>query len=241
MKSGNPALNEKTFSSLDHTGELMTLSGTVNRAAMLLALVVISAVWVWGQAAQSPASIFPYVLIGSIGGFIVALITIFKQRVAQYTAPVYALLEGMAIGGISALFEERYPGIVFQTVGLTFGTLFCMLMAYKSGLIKVTENFKLGVVAATGAIALLYLVDLVLVFFGKPISFIHEGGVYGILFSVFVVCIAALNLVLDFDFIESGVQVGSPKYMEWYAAFGLLVTLVWLYLEILRMLSKSKK
>lgn len=239
MKSGNPALNEKTFAVSETGGDPMTLAGTVNRAFMLLALVVISAAWVWGRA-DSP-TLSAYIMAGCIGGFVVALITIFNTRAAPVTAPIYAVLEGLAIGGVSALYEAKYPGVVMQAVGLTFGTLFCMLAAYKTGLIRATENFKLGVTAATGAIALLYLVDLALMFFGKPISFIHEGGLYGILFSVVVVGIAALNLVMDFDFIESGVQHGSPKYMEWYAAFGLLVTLVWLYLEILRLLSKSRK
>lgn len=239
MKSGNPALNEKTFAANEIGADPMTLGGTVNRAFMLLALVVISAVWVWGRVDQ-PA-LAAYIMTGCIGGFVVALITIFNMRAAPVTAPIYAVLEGLAIGGVSALYETKYPGIVLQAVGLTFGTLFCMLVAYKIGLIRATENFKLGVTAATGAIALLYLVDLVLMFFGKPISFIHEGGLYGILFSVVVVGIAALNLVMDFDFIESGVQSGSPKYMEWYAAFGLLVTLVWLYLEILRLQAKSRK
>lgn len=243
MRSGNPALNEKTFEVADASSDRMTIGGTVNKTALLLGLVVVAAFWTWGRYFETgnPEAIMPYLLVGSIGGFVVALVTIFFKRAALFTAPLYAVLEGLAIGGISAIFETRFPGIVFQAVGLTFGTLFCLLVAYRSGLIKVTENFKLGVVAATGAIALLYIVNMVLSFFGHPIGFIHEGGFYGILFSLFVVTIAALNLVLDFDFIESGAQNGSPKFMEWYAAFGLLVTLVWLYLEILRLLAKSRK
>lgn len=244
MRSGNPALNAKTFENLGIHEEAMTLEGTVNKTAFLLLIVLIAASWTWGRTlhAASPAEIVPYILIGSLGAFVIGLVTIFVKRYAGYTAPAYALLEGLALGGLSALFEMRYPGIVLQAVGLTFGTLFSMLGAYKSGLIKPTENFKLGVVAATGGIAVLYLVDLGLMFFlGKPIAFIHEGGLFGILFSVFVVIIAALNLVLDFDFIETGVEKGSPKYMEWYGAFGLLVTLIWLYLEILRLLAKSRK
>lgn len=243
MRSGNPALNEKTFEVAVASSDRMTIGGTVNKTALLLGLVVVAAFWTWGRYSETgnPETVMPYLLIGSIGGFVVALVTIFFKRAALFTAPLYAVLEGLAIGGISAIFETRFPGIVFQAVGLTFGTLFCLLVAYRSGLIKVTENFKLGVVAATGAIALLYIVNLVLSFFGHPIGFIHEGGFYGILFSLFVVTIAALNLVLDFDFIESGAQNGSPKFMEWYAAFGLLVTLVWLYLEILRLLAKSRK
>jgi len=168
------------------------------------------------------------------------MITVFKTQAAPYTAPIYALLEGLFLGGVSAMFEARMPGVAIQAVGLTFGTLFCMLAAYRSGLIKATEKFKLGVVAATGGICLLYVVNMVLGMFGRPIGFIHESGTVGILFSAFVVVIAALNLVLDFDFIERGAEQGAPKYMEWYGAFGLLVTLIWLYLEILRLLGKSR-
>jgi uncharacterized YccA/Bax inhibitor family protein len=157
-----------------------------------------------------------------------------------FTAPIYALLEGLFLGGISAIFEAQYPGIVIQAVSLTFGTLFCLLLAYRSGIIKVTENFKLGVAAATGGIALIYLATLVLGLFGVRMPFIHESGLIGIGFSLFVVVIAALNLVLDFDFIESGAKSGAPKYMEWYAAFGLMVTLIWLYIEILRLLAKLR-
>lgn len=243
MRSGNPALNKKTFEDLAPAGERMTLSGTVNKTAMLLALMLITAGWTWGSffETRDAAAITPLIAIGGIGGFIVGLFTAFVKKAAPYTAPLYALLEGLFVGGVSAFFEVKFPGIVIQAVGLTFGTLFCLLLAYKSGLIKATENFKLGVTAATGAIALLYLVNFVLSFFDMPIGFIHEAGLFGILFSAFVVVIAALNLVMDFDFIESGVEYGCPKYMEWYGAFGLLVTLIWLYLEILRLLAKLRE
>jgi uncharacterized YccA/Bax inhibitor family protein len=175
---------------------------------------------------------------GMIGGLVVALITIFKKTAAPVTTPLYGALEGLLLGGLSATFEARYPGIVIQAVALTFGTLFALLAAYKSKMIAVTENFRLGLTAATGAICLVYLVGLVLSFFGIRIPLIHESGPVGILFSLFVVGVAAFNLVLDFDFIERGAESGAPKYMEWYAAFGLIVTLVWLYLEILRLLAK---
>jgi uncharacterized YccA/Bax inhibitor family protein len=168
------------------------------------------------------------------------LITFFKPTLAPITTPIYAALEGLALGAISALVEMRFPGIVIQAVALTFGTLFCLLMAYRSGLIQATENFKLGVVAATGGIFMIYMVSWVLSFFGTSVPFIHESGIIGILFSLGVVVIAALNLVLDFDFIEQGAESGAPKYMEWYAAFGLLVTLVWLYIEILHLLMKLR-
>jgi uncharacterized YccA/Bax inhibitor family protein len=242
MRSGNPVLKSNTFD-VAPEGERMTLSGTVNKTAILLALVLITAMYTWGRfySTQDPAAIMPLLWIGAIGGLVVCLVTVFKKEWAGVTAPIYALLEGLVIGGLSAIFEVRYPGIVIQAVGCTFGTLACLLLAYKSGLIKVTERFKLGVVAATGGIALLYLVGLVMNMFGSNIGFISGGGPIGILFSLFVVTVAALNLVLDFDFIEQGAAQGAPKYMEWYGAFGLTVTLVWLYLEFLRLLSKARK
>ena len=250
MRSGNPALSENTFLDLGSgtvvrgDAGAMTLNGTVNKTAFLLVLTLAGALFTWSQfsaalAAGNPGAVMPYVWGGAIGGFVVALVTIFKKQWSPVTAPLYAVLEGLFLGAVSAMFELRYPGIVMQAVGLTFGTLAALLMAYRSGLIKATENFKLGVFAATGGIALLYLVNIGMRAFGfGGMGFIHDSGLIGIAFSGFVVVIAALNLVLDFDFIENGVEKGAPKYMEWYAAFGLLVTLVWLYLEILRLLSK---
>ena len=166
------------------------------------------------------------------------MVTIFKPTVGHITVPAYAVVEGVFLGVISMIFNAMYPGIVVQAVFLTFGTLGALLLAYKSGLIQATENFKLGVVAATGGIAILYLINFVMSFFGSGMGIISSNGTMGILFSGFVVVIAALNLVLDFDFIEEGAEMGAPKYMEWYGAFGLLVTLIWLYLEILRLLAK---
>jgi len=220
----------------------MTLNGTVQKTALLLFGVVATATLSWRRTAgtEDPSALLPYILIGGLGGFIVALVTIFKKEWSPVTAPLYAVLEGLFLGVISAMFEAMYPGIVFQAVILTFGTLASLLLAYQTGLIRATENFKLGVTAATGGIALIYLVGFVMSFFGAGIPYIHESGMIGIGFSLFVVVIAALNLVLDFDFIENGVEKGAPKYMEWYASFGLLVTLIWLYLEILRLLSKLR-
>ena len=242
MRSGNPVLTTKSFE-VAPTGERMTIGGTVNKTAILLALVLITAIYTWGRfySTQDPTAVLPLVWTGGIGGLVVAFVTVFKKEWAGVTAPLYGLLEGFVVGGISAIFEAKFPGIVIQAVGLTLGTLACLLMAYKSGLIKPTENFKLGVVAATGGIALVYLVSMVMSMFGKPIGFIHDSGTFGILFSAFVVVIAALNLVLDFDFIEAGAEAGAPKYMEWYGAFGLTVTLVWLYLEMLRLLAKLRR
>jgi len=179
---------------------------------------------------------------GLFGGFVVALATIFKPNWAPLTAPIYALLEGLALGGISAMFERTYPGVAIQAMGLTFGTLFVMLLAYKTGMIRATQGFKLGVIAATGGIALLYLVEMVLGgFLPHPGSGNQRKRRCRVGFSLFVVVIAALNLVLDFDMIETGVKGGAPKYMEWYGAFGLMVTLIWLYLEILRLLGKMRR
>lgn len=247
MRSGNPALGESTFLDLGSgavvrgSAGAMTLNGTVNKTAFLLVLTLVGAMYTWGQffASGGTANLMPWVLGGALGGFVVALVTVFKKTWAPVTGPMYAVLEGLFIGAVSAMFEQRFPGIVMQAVALTFGTLAALLLAYRSGLIRATENFKLGVVAATGGIAILYLVNIGMRLFGfEGMGFIHESSGIGIAFSVFVVVIAALNLVLDFDFIEQGVEQGAPKYMEWYAAFGLLVTLVWLYLEILRLLAK---
>ena len=215
----------------------MTIGGTVNKTGLSLFILLIAASYIWNRGAADPA-LPAWILVSVIAGFVVALATIFKKTWAPVTTPVYAAVEGVALGGISVILEARYPGIVSQAVFLTFGTLAALLLSYRTGLIKATENFKLGVFAATGGIAVLYLVSFVLGFFGMSVPLIHSSGTWGILFSMFVVVIAALNLVLDFDFIETGVEQGAPKYMEWYGAFGLLVTLVWLYLEILRLLAK---
>jgi uncharacterized YccA/Bax inhibitor family protein len=244
MKTANPALSAKTFTDVPrivNPAQAMTIQGTVNKTLLMLVLVLIPAVWVWNMffSSGNPQAIMPWLYGGVIGGFIVAILTIFKKQWAPVTAPLYAVLEGLAIGGISAFFEAQFPGIVIQAVALTFGTLLCLLFVYKSGIIKVTENFKMGVVAATGGIALIYVITIVLGFFGIRMPYIHESGTIGIIFSLVVVIIAALNLVLDFDFIEQGAATGAPKFMEWYAAFGLMVTLIWLYLEILRLLAKT--
>jgi uncharacterized YccA/Bax inhibitor family protein len=243
MRTANPALNDDTFRGYARaiaSGDTMTIQGTVNRTAVLLLLVLLTSTWTWRLYYTAAGSMMLWVVGGAIGGFIVAMITVFRKQWAAVTAPLYALLEGLVLGGISSVLEARYPGIVIQAVGLTFGTLFGLLFAYKSGMIKATENFKLGVVAATGGIAVVYLVTMLLGFFGIRMPYIHESGMIGIGFSLFVVVIAALNLVLDFDFIESGAAQGAPKYMEWYGAFGLMVTLIWLYIEILRLLSKMR-
>ncbi len=243
MRTSNPALNARAFQGEGAAiGDAMTLRGTVNKTGVLLICAIATAAWTWNLFfhARSQATVLPLAMIGGIGGLIFALVTIFKKTWAPVTAPIYALLEGLVLGSISAIFELRFPGIAIQAVSLTFGTLVVLLLAYRSGLIPVTQKFRMGVVAATGGIALFYFVQIILGFFGVHFNSVNGSGAIGIGFSVFVVIIASLNLVLDFDFIESGVNAGAPKYMEWYAAFGLMVTLIWLYFEILRLLSKLR-
>ena len=239
MRTGNPALTGNTFTRVDSYGttDTMTIQGTTNKSFILLFLLLFSASWVWSDAAK----LAPLFLPALIGGFVISMVTIFKKEWAPVTAPIYALLEGVILGGISAIMERSYPGIVIQAVGLTFGTLFALLLIYKTRIIKVTDNFRLGVFAATGGIALYYLVSIILGFFKIQAPMIYDSGIMGIGFSVFVVIIAALNLVLDFDYIEKASQSNVPKYMEWYGAFALMITLVWLYLEILRLLSKTRR
>ncbi|MBS0213210.1 MAG: Bax inhibitor-1/YccA family protein [Proteobacteria bacterium] len=244
MRSSNPALGQNVFldsaSGAVRSGDgAMTINGTVNKTAFLLVLVLVGAMYSWSQfSAGDPGAVQGLAMIGAIGGFILAMITIFKQQWAMYTAPAYAVLEGLFIGAISAFFNARYQGIVMQAAGLTFGVMGAMLLAYRSGLIRATEKFRLGVFAATGGVALFYLASMVMGFFGHSFSVISASTPMGIGLSAVVVIIAALNLILDFDTIERGAAAGAPKYMEWYGAFGLVVTLVWLYLEILRLLSK---
>jgi uncharacterized YccA/Bax inhibitor family protein len=243
FKTSNPALNADVFRGQGIAyGEGMTISGTVNKAGILVICCVATAALTWNMFlnSRSPETVMPLGLLGLIGGFIVAIATIFKKTWAPVTAPLYSLLEGLVLGTASVALEVRFPGIAIQAVGLTFGTLIALLLAYRSGVINVTDNFRLGVVAATGGIALFYVATLILGFFGVRFPSIYGAGPLGIGISVFIVIIAALNLVLDFDFIESGARAGAPKYMEWYGAFGLMVTLIWLYLEILRLLSKLR-
>jgi uncharacterized YccA/Bax inhibitor family protein len=244
MRSANPALNDSTFSRLTRAGygETMTLDGTVTKTGILLICVLAAAAITWSQffATRDPAAVAPYILGGAIGGFVMAMVTVFKKEWSPVTAPIYAVLEGLFLGGASAMLELRFPGIAMQAVGLTFGTCFCLLLAYRSGMIRATEKFKLGIFAATGGIALIYIVSMLLGFFGVRIPYIYDTGPVGILFSLVVVAVAALNLILDFDFIEQGVMRGAPKYMEWYSGFALMVTLIWLYLEMLRLLSKLR-
>lgn len=246
IRSSNPALNDKVFSEArfsdkeraSNSSEVMTVDGTVNRSAILLFCILMPASLIWNEFFKGNLSVTNYILPGFLMALVIGIVIHFKKTWSMYLAPIYSVCQGVALGALSAFFEARYPGIVIQAVALTFGTFAGLLLAYKSGFIKATENFKLGIFAATAGIMLIYILSVVLGFFGVNIPYIHESGLIGIGFSVFVVIIAALNLVLDFDFIENGSERGAPKYMEWYAAFGLIVTLVWLYIEFLRLLAK---
>ena len=237
MRSGNPALSSKTFENLSTTSsDVMTLDGAVNKTAISMGILLFAAYYTYSNA------IMDYVLIGFIGGFVVALVTIFKKSWSPVTVPIYAVLEGLALGGISKMYADAFePGIVPQAIMLTLGILFALLFAYKTKIIRATENFKLGVFAATAGIGIVYLVSFFMGIFGSgglPVMDPTNSSMLSIGFSLFVVVIASLNLVMDFDFIETGAANGAPKYMEWYGAFGLLVTLIWLYPEILRLLAK---
>ena len=243
FKSGNPTLSEKAFQSVTITNyaDSMTLRGTLNKFGFMLIMLLGSAYYSWKEF-QEGGNVQPYIWTGLIGGFIVALIIMFKKEWAPYLAPAYGLLEGLFLGAISAYYSEAFaskaPNIVMNAVGLTFGTAIAMYFLYSFKIIKATEKFKSVIFAATGGIAVFYLIAMVSGFFGVNMAFLHEGSLLGIGFSLVVVAVAALNLILDFDMIEQGTAAGAPKYMEWYGAFGLMVTIVWLYLEIIRLLSK---
>ncbi|HMD00224.1 MAG TPA: Bax inhibitor-1/YccA family protein [Ferruginibacter sp.] len=247
FKSGNPTLSENRFKDtvLDKIvihENAMTVRGTLQKFGFLFLMVMGTAFYSWKEFADG-GNVQPLIWTGALGGLVVAMVLIFKKEWSPYLAPLYALLEGLFVGAISAYynyaFQEKMPNIVFNAVGLTFGTAVSMYLLYSFKIIKATEKFKAVVVTATAGIAIFYMIVLVLRLFGAgDIPFLHEGSLMGIGFSLFVVAIAALNLILDFDMIEKGAELGAPKYMEWYGAFGLLVTIVWLYLEILRLLSK---
>jgi uncharacterized YccA/Bax inhibitor family protein len=247
-RTGNPILSERRFaanmtnahSQSIAMGERMTIEGTTNKTGVLLLCALVPALFVWSRF-FTDQPIGGFIALGAIGGFITALITTFKAEWSPVTAPIYAALEGLFIGGLSAMMEFRLPGIALQAGGLTFGVLFTMLALYKARIIRVTDTFRTIIFAAMGGIVLVYVVSMLMrLFTGYPIPLIHEGGLFGVIFSLIVVGVAAFSLAMDFDFIETAANEGAPKYMEWYGAFGLMVTLVWLYIEILRLLSKLR-
>ena len=249
FKSGNPTLSEKRFKDtvlgdVVTNENAMTVRGTLQKFGFLFLMVLGTSFYSWKQFAEG-GNVLPLLYTGLFGGLVLAIVIIFKKEWSPYLAPAYALLEGLCLGAISAYynfaFAETAPNIVINAVGLTFGTAAAMYLLYSFRIIRATQKFKAIVITATAGIAIFYLISIVLRMFGIDIPFLHEGSALGIGFSIFVVALAALNLILDFDMIENGAEMGAPKYMEWYGAFGLLVTIVWLYLEILRLLSKISK
>jgi uncharacterized YccA/Bax inhibitor family protein len=247
FRSSNPALSEQIFlrSKTVEGAETMTVKGTAHKTLLMLLLVVLGAVFTWNsffQSGSNPSSVQIWMIIGGIGGLVTALILIFKPKTAPYTAPIYALLQGLLLGGLSAFMAAQFTSaIVMQAVGLTFSTFFLMLLAYQTGTIKATAKFKTGIIAATGAIALLYFISFIVRMFGGSMAFMMDSSPLSIGISMVIVAVAALNLILDFDFIEKGETLGAPKYMEWYGAFGLMVTLIWLYIEFLKLLAKLNR
>ncbi len=246
FKSGNPALSEKRFrdtvlDSVITDENAMTVRGTLQKFGFLFLMTMGTAFYSWKEYSDG-GNVMPLIIGGAIGGLVIAITLMFKKEWSPYLAPLYGLCEGLFVGAISAYynfaFADAAPNIVINAVGLTFGTAIAMYLLYSFRIIQATQKFKAIVMTATAGIAIFYLITFVLGFFGIQIPFLHEGSMIGIGFSIFVVAIAALNLILDFDMIEQGAALGAPKYMEWYGAFGLLVTIVWLYLEILRLLSK---
>lgn len=242
MESSNPVLS-KAFGRPNYlpAHERMSVNGTVNKTGLLVGVASLTAVYPWTLLTQARmAELNSFMWGGLIVGFILALAISFKPTWAPWGAPIYAACEGLALGAISAVMNAAYPGIALQALAGTFGTLGVMLLLYKAGVLKATAGFKTGVMAATGGILVIYLVSMAFNWFGITVPFIYGSGLFGVGFSLLVVGIAALNLVLDFDLIQKGSQAGAPKYMEWFGAFGLMVTMVWLYLEILRLLSKIR-
>lgn len=250
QKSSNPVFSKSTFApSFSSTQQgVMTMQGTINKSIILLLTIIVSASLTWNMVQQGNASIVGIMMAGLILGLITAIVTIFKKEWAGVTAPIYAIFEGLFLGAVSAFVEAAFfasqepgaassNGIVFNAVALTFGVFLLMFLLYKNQIIKPTQKFMMGVAAATGAVFLLYMVNMIMGLFGAQVPFLHSNGLMGIGISLVIVVIAALNLIIDFKNIEDAVAQGAPKYMEWFGAFGLMVTLVWLYLEMLRLVS----
>jgi uncharacterized YccA/Bax inhibitor family protein len=236
---GNPFLENgfksETGSSITMTSEgTMTIQGAINKSFILFGLLLLTAVWSY----QTPNQVF--LIGGAILGLVIVLVSIFKREWSPFLAPAYALVEGLVVGTVSAYYAGYGGGIVIQAISLSILVLFIMLVIQKTGWVPVTNKFRTGVIMATGGIALLYVLTMILGFFGIRIPYIHEGGTIGILFSIGVIGVASLNLLLDFDNIIKGEQYRAPKYMEWFSAMGLMITLIWLYFEMLHLLGKMR-
>lgn len=239
IRSGNPTMRTLTRQMpTAAAGERMSVGGTVGKTALLFLLLAMTAGWCWHRFfTGGPAAVEPFILVGALGGLALGLATSFKPNWAHITAPLYAILEGLFVGAISALLTARYGAIVMHAVLLTFGVMVTMLTLYTSGVIKVTRKFQMGVMAATGGVMIFYLVTWILGLFHVHTGYLFYGSTTSLVVSVAILVIAALNLVLDFAFIDEASRNGAPKYMEWYGAFALTVTLVWLYLEALRLMA----
>lgn len=240
MKNSNPVFNNDIFTKPQGLSgsSAMTVSGTVTKSFYLLFLVVLSSLstWLYLMMTHKFQTVALFAGVGMVATLILGFIAIFKPQTCHITAPLYAIFEGFALGSITTLLSQVYGGIAFQAVSLTMGVALAMLASYKFGLIQVTEKFRSILMVATGGIFVIYMAKMLLGMFGIPIPFL-QGGLFGIIFSLVVIAVAALNLILDFDNIEQGARAGAPAYMEWVGAFGLMVTLVWLYWEIIRLIS----
>lgn len=248
-QTSNPVLGRKIFDSVSGVyseSESMTVRGAINKTLVMFFLVAASAFFVWQKffgafAAEDPAmavsAVRGYMFVGGFGGFVIAMIASFAPRKAAFFVPIYAILEGMFLGGLSATFEAMYPGLVIRAILLTFSVFFVMLMVYRQGIIKVTSGFKRGIIAAVGGVTLVYLISWIAGLLGFNFGLVNGTGSMSLIFSIIVVGIAAFSLMLDFDFVEKNAALGVPKYMEWYSAFGLMVSLVWLYINMLRLLA----
>lgn len=247
LKSSNPVMQEKTFQGTVlegmSVGEEMTLKGTMNKFGVLIALTIASTMFAWTQIykGSDPRTL---IITGGIAALVVAVILIFKMKWAPFLAPAYAIFKGLVVGAISALYNIQYNGLPVQAIALTLLVTLVMFLIYRYRIIKVTNKFRTVIVVATGAIALFYLIQFLTYSIGGTAiasSFTNSATPLSIGFSILVTALAAFNLLLNFDTIEKGIEVKAPKYMEWYGAFGLLVTIIWLYLEILRLLSKLQR
>lgn len=240
-RSSNPVMSSRIFDrsiSEASTSGTMTINGTITKVAIMTLLLVAAASYTWSMVLNDPGRVTTFVMIGAIGGLVTALITAFNPKASGISAPIYAILQGLFLGAISAMINQQYQGIPFQAVLLTIGTLFTMLFLFRSGKLRATPKFRKGVMMATGGVFFAYLISWILSMFGLSVGFMHSSGPLGILINLVIIGVAAFNLILDFDFIERGEQAQAPRYMEWYGAFGLMVTLIWLYIEFLRLLSR---
>ena len=238
-RTSNPFITDKRmqgFAQADTSEGVMTSEGALTKTGILLLLALLSAAWVWKNAFAG-ANVMPYVVVGGIAGLIVAIFTMFKPQYVAFTAPVYAVLEGLVLGGVSAMYASMLDGVVMKAAMLTFAILFMMLFVYRTGMIKVTDKLKSFLTISMGGIFVFYMLSWVLSFFGIPMMSIFSGGIIGIGISLFIVVVASLTLLWDFDTIDKMAASRAPKYMEWYGAFTLMITIVWLYLEILRLVS----